>query len=206
MPICLHRHRSMDLLNEDYWSGRYQNGQTGWDIGYVSTPMKAYIDQLEDKSVKILIPGAGNSYEAEYLHERGFTQVFVIDLSAAPLENLKKRVPDFQDDHLLCLDFFDHDEQYDLILEQTFFCALNPELRPAYVSKAQELLKPGGKIAGLLFNIPLFDDHPPFGGHKEEYKALFDKVFDIEIMETANNSIPPRAGNELFIKLRKTSV
>ncbi|MCE7996012.1 MAG: methyltransferase domain-containing protein [Roseivirga sp.] len=196
----------MDLLNEDYWSGRYQNGQIGWDIGYVSTPLKAYIDQLEDKSVKILIPGAGNSYEAEYLHERGFTEVFVMDLSLAPLKNLKSRVPDFPEKHLLCQDFFDHDEQYDLILEQTFFCALNPDLRSAYVSKANQLLKPTGKIAGLLFNIPLFEDHPPFGGHKNEYEALFSEFFNIEIMETAHNSIPPRAGNELFIKLLKLSV
>lgn len=196
----------MDLLNEDYWSGKYRNEQTGWDIGHVSTPLKVYIDQLEDKSVKILIPGAGNSYEAEYLHERGFTQVFVMDLSKAPLENLKKRLPDFPEAHLLCQDFFDHDGHYDLILEQTFFCALNPGLRSDYVSKASQLLKPGGKLAGLLFNIPLFDDHPPFGGNKEEYRGLFGDAFDIEIMETAYNSIPPRAGNELFIKLRKTSV
>lgn len=193
----------MDLLSEDYWSGRYETGQTGWDIGYVSTPLKTYIDQLEDKAIKILIPGAGNSYEAEYLHGLGFTNVFVMDLSEKPLDNLKQRVPDFPDDHLLCQDFFDHEGSYDLILEQTFFCALNPQLRQAYVNKAAELLNPRGKIAGVLFNIPLFDDHPPFGGHKNEYETLFRTHFDIQIMETAHNSIPPRAGNELFIKLMK---
>lgn len=196
----------MDLLNEDYWSGRYENEQTGWDIGYVSTPLKTYIDQLEDKSVRILIPGAGNSYEAEYLFEQGFTNVFVMDLSQAPLENLKQRVPGFPDDQLICQDFFDHRGQYDILLEQTFFCALNPELRSAYVKKASELLKPGGKIVGLMFNIPLFDDHPPFGGHKRDYEPLFRGTFDISIMETAHNSIPPRAGNELFIKLVKPGI
>ncbi|GAB5522299.1 MAG: methyltransferase domain-containing protein [Roseivirga sp.] len=196
----------MELLNEDYWSGRYDKGQTGWDIGYVSTPLKSYIDQLEDKSVKLLIPGAGNSYEAEYLHSLGFTNVFVMDLSQAPLDNLKQRVPDFPEDHLLCGDFFDHQGQYDLLLEQTFFCALNPSLRSAYVAKAHELLKPGGKIAGLLFNIPLFDDHPPFGGHKDDYELLFRGSFEIQVMETAYNSIPARAGNELFIKLVKPLV
>lgn len=203
MPICLHGHRSMELLNENYWSGRYDKGQTGWDIGYVSTPLKTYIDQLEDKSARILIPGAGNSYEAEYFHGLGFTNVFVMDLSRAPLDNLKRRVPDFPDDHLLCEDFFDHQGQYDLMLEQTFFCALNPSLRSAYVAKARALLRPRGKIAGLLFNIPLFDDHPPFGGHKADYEPLFRDSFDIQVMETAYNSIPARAGNELFIKLMK---
>jgi len=56
----------------NYWENRYQNQQTGWDIGEISSPLKAYIDQLEDKSIKILIPGAGNAYEAEYLFLNGF--------------------------------------------------------------------------------------------------------------------------------------
>lgn len=203
MPIRLHRFESMDLLNEGYWSGKYQNEQTGWDIGYVSTPLKAYIDQLKDKSLKILIPGAGNSYEAEYLFQQGFKSVFVMDLAQAPLNNLKQRVPDFADSQLICQDFFDHEGQYDLILEQTFFCALNPKLRPSYVTKAFDLLKPGGKIVGVMFNIPLFDDHPPFGGNERDYRSLLGNTFDIQIMETAHNSIPPRAGNELFVKLIK---
>ena len=196
----------MDLLDENYWSGRYEKGQTGWDIGYVSTPLKNYIDQLENRELKILIPGAGNAYEAEYLWEQGYRNVYVMDISSKPLESLRKRVPDFPITQLLEQDFFNHEEKYDLILEQTFFCALNPSLRSSYVKKAWELLKPGAKVAGLLFNIPLFDDHPPFGGEKEEYKKLFSGYFEIAVMETAYNSIPPRAGNELFIKLIRSEL
>ncbi|MFS4468005.1 hypothetical protein [Maribacter sp. 2210JD10-5] len=47
---------------ENYWTKRYHEEETGWDIGYPSTPLKAYIDQLEDKMISILIPGAGNAY------------------------------------------------------------------------------------------------------------------------------------------------
>ena len=196
----------MGLLNENYWSDRYENGQTGWDIGYVSTPLKTFIDQLEDKSLRILIPGAGNSYEAEYLFHQGFENVHVVDLSRQPLLNLKKRVPEFPESQLIEQDFFEHTNTYDLILEQTFFCALNPNLRLAYVEHMTKLLKPEGRLVGLLFNIPLFNDHPPFGGNEAEYRALFERRFDIEIMETAHNSIPPRAGNELFIKMRALEV
>ena len=66
-----------------------------------------------------------------------------------------------------------------------------------------QLLKNDGKLVGLLFNIPLNEDHPPFGGNEKEYRKLFEQKFDIEIMETAYNSIPARAGNELFIKMQK---
>lgn len=190
-------------FDENFWTSKYDSKLTGWDIGYVSRPLKEYIDTLQDKNLKILIPGGGNSYEAEYLHRNGFNNVFVIDISKRPLENIKKRVPDFPENHLIHADFFDLEGQFDLILEQTFFCALNPELRSKYVDKMHQLLNKDGKLVGLLFNIPLNEDHPPFGGNEKEYRKLFVQKFDIEIMETAYNSIPARAGNELFIKMQK---
>ena len=204
MPMASEGRENIQKMDEKYWSERYQQGATGWDIGYVSTPIKEYVDQLEQKKLKILIPGAGNSYEAEYLRQQGFHNIHVLDLAEEPLVNLKQRVPDLPDEQLIKGDFFELDEEYDLILEQTFFCALNPELRPAYVQKMHELLKPGGKLAGLLFNVPLFADHPPFGGHRSVYHPLFSKYLEVLVMETATNSIPPRAGNELFFIAQKS--
>lgn len=189
--------------NQSYWDERYKQGKTGWDIGYVSTPMEAYIDQLTDKNLKILIPGGGNSYEAEYLFENGFRNVYIADISSIPLNNLAERIQSFPKENLLHTDFFDLNDSFDLILEQTFFCALEPILRNRYVDKAYDLLKPNGKIVGLLFNIPLNSDEPPFGGNKDEYIPLFEDKFVIDKMEMAYNSIPPREGNELFIKLQK---
>lgn len=193
----------MESLNEPYWENRYKNKDTKWDIGYVSTPLKTYFDQLTNKSLKILIPGGGNSYEAEYLHNNGFTEVYVVDVSETALQNFKKRVPTFSSEKLLHQDFFKLEETFDLIIEQTFFCALNPSLRDEYVSKMHQLLKPKGKLVGLLFNFPLTEDGPPFGGSETEYKKRFSPFFKIKIMETAHNSIPERKGNELFVMLQK---
>jgi thiopurine S-methyltransferase len=61
------------------------------------------------------------------------------------------------------------------------------------------LLKPGGKLAGLLFNDPLNTDHPPFGGNKEAYKNYFNPYFHFKVFETCYNSIKPRKDRELFI-------
>ena len=33
-------------LNSEYWNDRYLNNEFEWDIGYVSTPLKNYIDIL----------------------------------------------------------------------------------------------------------------------------------------------------------------
>lgn len=186
---------------EEFWSKRYEENRTGWDIGYPSTPIKEYIDQLENKELKILIPGAGNAYEAEYLFNKGFKNTFVLDISSAPLKALKKRVPAFPDDHLINENFFEHQGQYDLIFEQTFFCSFEPtkENRSQYAKKMNELLRPGAKLVGLWFCIPLInDDNRPFGGTREEYLGYLSPYFKVKTFDECNNSIKPRSGNELF--------
>ncbi|HSP40462.1 MAG TPA: methyltransferase domain-containing protein [Gillisia sp.] len=184
--------------NREFWDNRYREEATGWDIGEVSPPLRAYIDQLEDKNLKILIPGGGNSYEAEYLFSKGFNNVFVNDISERPLKNFRARVPSFPVSNLLLKDFFEIDQQFDLIIEQTFFCAIPVEKREAYVEKMHELLLPKGKLTGLLFNLQFEKEGPPFGGSSQEYINLFQKKFLIQTLEESYNSILPRQGNELF--------
>lgn len=186
----------------NYWENRYQNQQTGWDIGEISSPLKAYIDQLEDKSIKILIPGAGNAYEAEYLFLNGFKNVFIADIAATPLQNIKKRLPSFPEKQLLHIDFFELEMQFDLILEQTFFCALPKSFRKAYAEKMQKLLKKEGKLVGLLFDDELPNGNPPYGGSKKEYLTYFEPLFDVHTFKTAYNSIPQRQDRELFMILQ----
>ena len=167
-------------MEKTFWENRYKTQDTGWDIGTVSKPLKAYIDQLKDKNIKILIPGAGNGHEAEYLVNHGFKNIFVLDIVLSPLENLKKRIPQLDAQHFICEDFFAHQGSYDLILEQTFFCAINPKDRQKYVSKMKELLPKNGKIAGLLFCFPFEENSgPPFGGSQNEYEQLFGNDFEI---------------------------
>lgn len=193
----------MIKLDENFWTERYELNESGWDIGEISMPLKSYIDQLTNKNIKILIPGGGNSYEAEYLFKKGFNNVFVVDLSKIPLENIKKRCVNFPSKQLLHQNFFELDMTFDLIIEQTFFCALNPSLRERYVNKMHELLNKNGKLVGLLFDDELNKDHPPFGGCKEEYETYFNPYFEIKLMARAHNSIEKRAGRELFINFIK---
>ena len=190
-------------LTSKYWEERYQQGEDKWDVGEISKPIKEYIDQITDKKIKILIPGAGNGYEFEYLINNGFKNSFVVDYAETPLENIKKRIPDLNEIQVINSDFFELEGKFDLIIEQTFFCALNPELREEYVRKMKSILNPKGKIAGLLFQFPLTTEGPPFGGSKEEYIALFQKDFNSITMETAHNSIAPRKNKELFVIFEK---
>ncbi len=193
----------MNQFSENFWTERYANNETGWDAGTITPPLKEFIDQLDRKDCKILIPGAGNGHEPEYMYRQGFSDVFVVDISAAPIENIKKRIPDFPTDHLLNVDFFKHKGTYDIILEQTFFCALDRSLEKKYAKHMCELLHPKGILAGVLFTDPLNGITPPFGRTKEQYMELFKPYFKIHKLDTCFNSIKPREGRELFFILEK---
>lgn len=189
-------------LDAQYWEQRYRDQDTPWDMGHESPPLRHYTQSVTDRSTRILIPGAGYAHEAVALHQRGFRSVYVCDWAPSAFEPLKEAAPDFPEDHLLVGDFFELDVSVDLMLEQTFFCALSPDLRPAYVEQAARLLAPDGRLAGVLFSKVFERSGPPFGGSREEYESLFSSRFEILRIEAASDSIAPRLGSELFIELQ----
>jgi len=190
------------ISNESFWNSSYMSGQTGWDIGKISTPVKEYIDQITDKSISILIPGCGNAYEAEYLSNIGFSNITLIDISDVLAKNLEFKFSGNENIRVKNMDFFDHNGSYDLIIEQTFFCAVDPSKRIEYSDKMRSLLSYNGKLAGILFDREFEKDGPPFGGSEAEYRRLFSKNFDIKVLEKCRNSIEQRIGSEVFINLK----
>ncbi len=193
------------MTDKAFWESKWQQGQTGWDLKGVSPAIKVYIDQLTNKNLRILIPGCGNAYEAEYLLQQGFNHVTVIDIAPTLTDLISKKLKPYIDKEklfLICGDFFEHQSTYDLILEQTFFCAINPNLRANYAKHMYELLTPNGKLVGLLFNTK-FDGGPPFGGNVTEYETYFKPYFKHISFMPSLNSITPRSGKEVWIEVEK---
>jgi len=191
-----------DFLSAEFWNKRYHDGSAGWDLGEVSPPIHAYVEQLNNKDLRILVPGCGNAWEAEYLYRKGFKNVHILDFALAPLDNFKSRNPDFPEDQVHFGDFFSHEGEYDLIIEQTLYCAIDPVFRIDYARKSADLLISRGKLVGVLFNRT-FESGPPFGGSKEEYLSCFAPFYTAVSMDECYNSAAPRSGNELFIRLTK---
>lgn len=191
-------------LDASYWESQYEAKTTGWDLGKVSPPIQAYVDTIAHKNCSILIPGCGNSYEAEYLLQQGFTNLTVIDIAPTLVAVLREKFKNNPNIQIILGDFFEHKGNYDWVLEQTFFCALPPTMRQKYVWKMHQLLADEGILAGLLFNR-MFESGPPFGGSKEEYELLFTAAFDFLKMDVSENSIAPRANSELFFELKKNN-
>lgn len=193
------------MTDKDFWDNRWQQGQTGWDLNGIAPAFKLYIDELTNKNIRILIPGCGNAYEAEYLLQQGFNHITVIDIAPTLTQQLCQKLKHFIDAgklQVFCGDFFEHEALYDLILEQTFFCAINPNLRAKYAEHMHTILTQYGKLVGLMFNTD-FDGGPPFGGNTEEYISYFKPYFSHISMEPCQHSIPPRAGKEVWVELSK---
>lgn len=193
-------------LDAAYWSQRYREQQTGWDIGEASPQLMAIATEFA-KEAQILIPGCGKAWEAEALFRMGYTQVHVCDWSAEALEVFHQRCPRFPTDQLLHADFFQLHHMglpaFDLILEQTFFCAIPPDRRDAYAEQTARLLKQGGTLGGLLFDFPLTEEGPPFGGDRKAYRAHFEPHYQVLQLETSALSIKPRENRELVFLLEK---
>lgn len=195
------------MLDKNYWKSRWQTGATGWDAGEATTPIREFVDYLvktdADKNLRILIPGAGSGHEAVYFYQQGFRNITVCDWAEEAIERLKERLPELTDNQLIVSDFFELKGKYDIIIEQTFFCAIDPILRSKYALKCFELLDTEGSIFGVLFSQNFEFQGPPFGGTAEEYRQYFEPYFDILYIDKCRNSIKPRANTELWISLQK---
>ena len=185
-----------------YWNDRYISKETGWDLGKVSPPLQQYFSGIQDKGIRILIPGAGNAYEAIYLLENGFTNVTVIDIAINPIKRLQEKLSDKFPSQATIIhgDFFELKEKFDLIVEQTFLCALPPNYREKYASQMRNLLAEKGRLVGVLFNESVSGE-PPYTADFKTYNNLFEQYFSIHKLESCHNSVAPRQGNELFINL-----
>ena len=146
--------------------------------------------------------------KAEYLLQKGFRNITLIDISNVLIDKLKLKF-ETSEIKLIRSDFFEHTGRYDLIIEQTFFCALDPKSRKMYAEKVKTLLDKKGKLAGVLFynndpenELSKENDGPPFISSLKEYKKVFNENFNIIKMEECYNSISPRMGKELFINLK----
>ena len=190
-------------LNEKYWETRYSNHLTGWDLGTGSPPIQSYLDQLDSRELKILFPGAGFGHDAALAYKKGFIHSYLCDWSEMAIKQFFKTNPDFPKDQAITADFFSLKSGYDLIIEQTFFCALYPGDRDKYASKMKELLVEGGKLVGVFFDRSFESEGPPFGGSIKEYITLFSPYFKIKTIEKCYNSVLPRAGAEAFAILEK---
>jgi cyclopropane fatty-acyl-phospholipid synthase-like methyltransferase len=192
--------------SQEDWQRHYDEDDLGWDLGQVAPP---FIRLFESKAIlpcKAIVPGCGRGHEVIYLAENGF-EVTAVDYSSGAVNHLKSTV---QERNLKCevlqMDFFGidsaHNGAYDLLIEQTFFCAISPEQRPSYVSTVARVLKRGGMLTGLFYHTGK-DGGPPFNTTREDIQEYFSDSFEIRQLSKAEDSAEQRKNKEWLVILVK---
>jgi SAM-dependent methyltransferase len=181
-----------------YWNNRFDTLNTPWDMGAPSPALINYFKTINNKNLRVLIPGCGAAHEAEWLIEAGFTDISLVDISSVACEQLINRFKNKC--KIYNENFFEHHGTYDLIVEQTFFCALPIDFRNQYLINMSRILVPTGVLAGLLFNKIFDNAGPPFGATLDKYIDLFKPYFSQVNFTNCSLSIPPRAGTELWFE------
>ena len=188
------------------WQKHYDEDDLAWDLGEVAHP---FVRLWKDKVLRpgtLIVPGCGQGHEVIYFAERGF-HVTGVDYSPGAvkllgdslnLKNLNAQV--------LRRDFFEleaaHDQAYDALLEQTFFCAIHPDQRSAYVETVSRILKTGGMLFGLFYETRE-EGGPPFNTTEADIQNHFAAAFDIERLEKCSFSSEKRKDKEWLAVLQK---
>jgi len=192
----------------EYWEKSYQVGDIGWDLGRPTPVFREWI-KSESTSLNICILGAGNGWDAIHLSEKGH-KVTAVDFAPSAIKNMsakarKKRVTI----DILHSDIFEINNNYfgkfDVVLEYTCFCAIDPVQRNKYIQLVQNLLKPKGRYVALLFptdKVPA-EGGPPFAVNIDKTLKQYGHSFSVVKREVSPFSVRPRKGREEFVILLK---
>lgn len=190
-----------------FWEDIYLENDTGWDLKGV-TP---FFDSISNDLIqgKVCILGCGRGYDAIMFAEKGF-DVTAVDFAPTPISELNKLaiqksviITTVQDDIFSLVEKFP--DTFDYVIEQTCFCAIDPNRRKEYETLVRTILKPGGKLVGLWFPLDKSQEEggPPFGTTIYEVKSIFNSGWKIEKENFPSQSVEPRKGREKLIIFKK---
>lgn len=188
------------------WQKHYDEQDLSWDLDHVAPP---FVRLFEDHIINpgnLIVPGCGQGHEVIFFADRGF-QVTGVDYTSGAVGLLRRSLKNKNlNARVLHQNFFDlddnHNRAYDSLLEQTFFCAIRPDERAAYVDIVSRILKPGGMLAGLFYETGE-KGGPPFNTTEDHIRDHFGEVFDIERLEKCTFSDEKRRDKEWLAVMRK---
>lgn len=195
-----------------FWEARYRARDTGWDIAQAAPPIVEWFSGpgAPPPGQRVLVPGAGRGHDALFLAQRG-DRVLAVDFAAPALAALRRRrralglAPDrcrtLRADVLKLGKRFAG--QFDLLVEYTCYCAIDPGDRDAYAAMAAQVLRPGGLLVGLFFPFRTGTPGPPFPVSGPEIRERFAADFEVETWITPTSSIERRQGEERLVVFRR---
>jgi SAM-dependent methyltransferase len=194
-------------VDKQFWEDLYISGDVNWDLGE-ATPIFESISK-DISPGKICIVGCGKGHDAVMFAKKTY-EVTAIDFAPSAISYLKQLAADAKVDiHAINTDIFnlsnDYFNQFNYVIEQTCFCAINPNMRNNYEELVSNLLVKDGLLIGLWFPLDknVSEGGPPWATSVKEVKNLFSNRWAIEREEFSSLSIKPRKDREKLIVFRK---
>ncbi|NOZ74226.1 MAG: methyltransferase domain-containing protein [FCB group bacterium] len=190
----------------EFWDQRYQQNTIPWDLNAPNPVFVRLSKELKPGTLAIF--GAGRGHEAIEFARQGFS-VMAIDFAPRAIQYITQQAKQYNQTIETYLgDIFQLPKKFsgrfDYILEQTCYCAIDPNNRPAYEESAWDLLRPGGELFGLWFPLhkPREAGGPPWGVEVESVKTQFKrwKILDAGFPP---DSSPDRREKEYYFRFQK---
>jgi SAM-dependent methyltransferase len=196
-----------------FWEDRYKVRDTAWDLAMAAPPLRRFFSSpaAPVPPARVLVPGCGKGHDALFLAKLGF-RVLAVDFARQALDALRRRRRNLRIPAGRCRTMRSDvlhlpprlAGAFDVLVEHTCFCAIDPGRRPAYVTMAAQVLVPGGVLVGLFYPFRPKAPGPPFAVSEEEIRRRFGPHFDIQQFETPPDSVERRRGEErLAVMLKK---
>jgi len=192
------------------WEDHYRRSETPWEKG---EPSPGLIDYLRQKPVRgrVLVPGCGFGHDVRALAATA-DEVVGIDLAPSAVAGARK-FPVVGGERYEVANLFELPKtlrgSFDWVWEHTCFCAIDREMRGAYVEAVAGALKPGGSLLAIFYLDPGADgpdDHPPYGVSIAELDELFGARFELLEEWLPARAYPGREGREWVRVLRLRTV
>lgn len=194
------------LSDADYWNQIYKSMPTpNWDLGEPAPAFQDMLPRLKLPKSRILVLGCGEGHDAALFASAGHV-VTAVDFSAEAIEKAKKNYGHIETLTFLKEDIFNlpHEWNYsfDLIIEHTCFCAIEPHRRMGLIKLWRRLLHEEGQIMAVFFAM-LKRSGPPYGSSEWEIRQLLKDSFQFLFWGRWDKSVPKRQGVELFVLAKK---
>jgi len=195
----------------DYWERSYRSGEMGWDLGKSTPILNQWIKTCKDP-LTICVLGAGNGWDAVNFAKKGHL-ITAVDFAESAVKNMQAaaRRSDLKME-ILHMDIFElnliYSNKFDVVIEYTCFCAIDPSRRREYLEMVRHILKPKGELVGLLFPIDKdpSDGGPPYAVELDPTIKLISEYLSLIIREVPTMSIKAREGREIFVIFRNDGI
>jgi SAM-dependent methyltransferase len=175
-------HLEASLIMDNNWEELYRTGETPWEKGKAHPELVAFL-RRQPLNGRVLVPGCGHGHDVRAIAACA-DEVVGLDIAEGAIA-AAENYPVVGGERFVLGDLFALSPrwrgQFDWVFEHTCFCAIDPEMRLAYVDAVSSALRPGGHLLAIFYMNPDMDPGetgPPFGSTKEDLDALFAPAFD----------------------------